>query len=560
MNLQELEKKLNDDGFESMQIEKIKDIIYFIGIAEDLAWRESEGVLQEDIIIKKELIDYLKDNNIIIDTYSKYKKYPIYKLDKQATNIFSNLTTQFQSEDMKSFLEDFKEINQNFLCLIDSFDIKNKAIEEYEISKFNFDNQIDYSVLFKNSLSGNKTLIEFNKALYEFKILLQKYNYYFEITPFQSNLRAYEKFKFICDKKIIQILVKNEHEFKIKFGQQIKNLNKQLEFLNSMQICEDTKELRKKFIKIITSKRFNEMISSLSEEGIVTPIKFDSDNPYFNILDTKKYRDAIAELIQIEINMTSNPIIDYLLNPPLKSDLFGKLNELMKVLIEKPFKKEIKKESGAIVFISYATKDADIFKIPKIAEILTKFDNIEDVLYWKKDARGDIIDFMEESLENCTAVLLFCSPNAISSESVKKEYKAAQALKKTIIPIFFDEEHIPTLLSSVVGVKFDTFNFKKNIDEICRLISNIKIDISEKSKDEKEKEANMLFGMIKLKKKINIINASKKLGIEKENFEDFIFELVGKEKVTGELQDDEFIITSDINDFIDFFKGFLHQL
>lgn len=553
MNIKDLENKMINDGFNPNQIKRIKEIIYFIGIAEDLAWRRTEGVLQEDIYIENVLLKFLKENNIIIENYSKYKKYPIYRLSKQATNIFNILASNFQPERLELFLKDFKKLNQNILCLIDAKDLKKKSIENFDISKFSYENEIDYRVLFRNSIKGELIYKEFNKILYKFRNLIQKYNYYFEITPFQSNLREYNKFKYINDKRIVQILINNENEFKANFGLDLKNLYERLKFFNSMQLTEDTLDLRKYIDNLTFSKKFDEKVNHLSKNNIISPLKFDKFNPYFDIIKPGEYNKAIVDLIQSEIDTVTNPIIDYLLNPPVESIK----SEPIVSTVEKtePTKKEI--VTGTIILMSYVTKDADKFNIPKIAEILTSYNEIEDVLYWEEDALGEIYGFMEESLEKCNALLVFCSPSAHSSKPVKKEYRTALRLEKTIIPIFYEEEHIPTLLKDERGVKFDPFNFQKMIDEIYRLIPKTKRELRKKSKEEQKEEKFKLYGKIKLRKKFNISNTSKSLGIEKGKLEDFIYDLVGKNKISGELHDEEFIISSDIDDFIKFLKEYL---
>ena len=129
-----------------------------------------------------------------------------------------------------------------------------------------------------------------------------------------------------------------------------------------------------------------------------------------------------------------------------------------------------KKEHDILVFVSYATKDAGVFKIKEICESLTKQAKISDVLYWQEDMQDNIIKYMNDNLEKCDAMLLFCSPNALMSEPVEKEWTAADIMGKPIIPIFNDLEHIPPLLKTRLGVKFDPFDFQKNITEISSLI------------------------------------------------------------------------------------------
>ena len=127
-------------------------------------------------------------------------------------------------------------------------------------------------------------------------------------------------------------------------------------------------------------------------------------------------------------------------------------------------------DNGILVFLSYATKDTPLYRIKDIAEELTKFPEIFDVLYWQEDMQDNIIEYMNDNLGRCHVVLLFCSPNALDSEPVKKEWTAADAMGKPILPIFLKADHIPPLLRSRLGVEFDQFDFKKNITTLYELI------------------------------------------------------------------------------------------
>jgi hypothetical protein len=127
-------------------------------------------------------------------------------------------------------------------------------------------------------------------------------------------------------------------------------------------------------------------------------------------------------------------------------------------------------DNGILVFMSYATKDAPLFRVKEIAEELTKFPEIFDVLYWQEDMQDNIIEYMNDNLGRCHVVLLFTSPNALDSKPVKKEWTAADAMGKPILPIFLKPDHIPPLLRSRLGVEFDQFDFKKNITTIYELI------------------------------------------------------------------------------------------
>lgn len=127
-------------------------------------------------------------------------------------------------------------------------------------------------------------------------------------------------------------------------------------------------------------------------------------------------------------------------------------------------------EKDVLVFVSYATKDAELFKIKEIAEILTSYEKIEDVLYWQEDMADNIIKYMSDNLANCDVMLLFCSPNALKSIPIEKEWTSADIMNKPIIPVFVKPDHIPPLLKSRLGVEFDTFDLQKTINEIYSLI------------------------------------------------------------------------------------------
>ena len=123
-----------------------------------------------------------------------------------------------------------------------------------------------------------------------------------------------------------------------------------------------------------------------------------------------------------------------------------------------------------VIFVSYATRDANLFKIKELAEILTSYEKIDDVLYWQEDLKDNIITYMSDNLDKCDVMLLFCSPNALKSKPIEKEWTAADMMNKPIIPVFIKTDHIPPLLKSRLGVEFNNFDLKKTIDEIYEII------------------------------------------------------------------------------------------
>ena len=125
---------------------------------------------------------------------------------------------------------------------------------------------------------------------------------------------------------------------------------------------------------------------------------------------------------------------------------------------------------GLKIFMSYATKDAELFNVPEIAKKLEKKQGIEKVLYWQKHLKENIREYMNTNIEECDIFILFCSPEAKKSTQVKQEWNAADQIGKHIIPIFTKKEHIPAILSSKLGVEFDIFNKEGVSDGIYEII------------------------------------------------------------------------------------------
>jgi len=156
---------------------------------------------------------------------------------------------------------------------------------------------------------------------------------------------------------------------------------------------------------------------------------------------------------------------------------------------------------GILVFASYTTKDTELFQISKVAETLTQFSEIDDVLYWEKDLDDDIYEYMNKNLKKCDVFLLFCSENIENSEPVKMEWMTALKLKKKIIPVFLKEEHIPPLLSTKYGIFFNRNNIRPIIEKIYQLI--LKKYESRKETPQKIKEPEKIEEFQPLHKTLN---------------------------------------------------------
>jgi len=218
---------------------------------------------------------------------------------------------------------------------------------------------------------------------------------------------------------------------------------------------------------------FSEKLKQYEKIKMSNAIKFVKNLPtlYNEInLDDISLRTGFkrGELMEIIENLISNE--------ELKAEIRGNMLKLKKepeaVASPPGYTSETspvqgsEKREGMSVFVSYATKDAELYKIPELARKLEEYKEIGEVLYWQEDMHDSIIEYMNDNLGRCNGVLLFCSPNALNSIPVKKEWMAAEALKKPIIPIFLKPEHIPPLLSDRLGLEFDNFDLQKNVREI----------------------------------------------------------------------------------------------
>lgn len=122
------------------------------------------------------------------------------------------------------------------------------------------------------------------------------------------------------------------------------------------------------------------------------------------------------------------------------------------------------------IFISYATVDRDYFQIKNIVEELKKYPKINQVSYWERDSKANIVEFMDETLEISNTFILFCSENSIKSRAVKDEWQAAFQMRKEglikLIPVYEEQKHIPKLLWHLLNVIYTKEDFKGFIDNL----------------------------------------------------------------------------------------------
>ena len=124
------------------------------------------------------------------------------------------------------------------------------------------------------------------------------------------------------------------------------------------------------------------------------------------------------------------------------------------------------------IFISYATADSDRFEIQTVANLLqNSFVDIKDVLFWEEYMDDDIYVYMNDNLGKADIILIFCSENANKSDAVRTEWMAAHKMKKKLIPVFEDENDIPPLLTTKLGIHFRAEDIKGFVQELHDLIS-----------------------------------------------------------------------------------------
>jgi len=134
---------------------------------------------------------------------------------------------------------------------------------------------------------------------------------------------------------------------------------------------------------------------------------------------------------------------------------------------------EISDELGKkiTIFISYATADSERFGIQTVANLLkNSFVDVKDVLFWEEYMDDDIYVYMNDNLGKADVILVFCSENANKSDAVKSEWMAAHKMKKKLIPIFEDENDIPPLLTTKLGIQFLPNDIKGFVQELHELI------------------------------------------------------------------------------------------
>ena len=129
------------------------------------------------------------------------------------------------------------------------------------------------------------------------------------------------------------------------------------------------------------------------------------------------------------------------------------------------------------------------------------------------------------------------------------------------IAVFYNTVFIFLILAEVhlvftIGIGFSLIGFIVNIVLLYKKLSLGKEVAEEKFQVMLKRTSGgvnlktRLFGMIKVEKQFNLETAHDMLKIPKSEIKDLIYDLVGEGKLEGEFQDDIFLISSDIDDFL----------
>ena len=290
---------VQDFKFNDNQIERIFETIYFIGKAQDLAWRKNGGVLTEDIIIGEPLLNYLKQG-FILETKQKNGKHLVYILDSHGEQIFNYLNEK-NTKDLNSFREEFNQLNIRIFAILEPERLA--EFEKYSV----YDNLLPITY---HSNLGNHLKKVLNNNIKDFINLLKKYDLYFELTPFNTN-RTAPKTKMISQEKVIDDLNENVNEFKFLFHKDISDLNQKLYLYDTLIKSIENHEERKE----LGAFRFEleEITEEFNKHQITT--EYDMTDPvYFKIINPIAFKKTISELKQITIDNITEPIISYLLS------------------------------------------------------------------------------------------------------------------------------------------------------------------------------------------------------------------------------------------------------
>ena len=148
------------------------------------------------------------------------------------------------------------------------------------------------------------------------------------------------------------------------------------------------------------------------------------------------------------------------------------------------------------IFISYAVVNFDYFHIKDISEFLAGQEEIYNAFYCETDLRGNIDDFMNETVPKCQLLLFFASNKSVfNSVDCAHELELARKHNIQIIPIKGKDVNWGELkeknLDRLLGHEFKENEFNEFCENLYEYIKQFKRDVnlfdSEEAKFDKEK-------------------------------------------------------------------------
>jgi len=244
----------------------------------------------------------------------------------------------------------------------------------------------------------------------------------------------------------------------------------------------------------------------------------------------------------------NEPILDFAIFPPLvhSSDFHSKIAVLLK--------------SGNVMEVNIDGKSQVLFQIEDVPSCMTAIDLSNKPYFITGNKQGflEILDRDGEIIEKQKmGTSLKCVDSYQYPQKPRNEVLLGIA-SEDVIYLFkltkMKEEAKPLVKIIPPQPKSDsTISQKETIqEELKQKTNNVEIPVLIPSRDKITfDQKTRLFGMIKVEKRIKLTEANQYLGMNKNDIKGLIYDLVGEGKIDGEFQGEDFIISSDVNDFIE---------
>lgn len=146
------------------------------------------------------------------------------------------------------------------------------------------------------------------------------------------------------------------------------------------------------------------------------------------------------------------------------------------------------------IFISHAVVDFKYFRIKEVSKFLTEQEEIYQAYYCEEDLRGNIDDFMNETIPKCQLILFFASPKSVfDSIDCAHELEIALLHQIRVIPIKGKDiawEDLSNLnLDEKDGFAFEDNDLSELCENLSKYIKHYKQEYKRKEKERRELES-----------------------------------------------------------------------